>query len=97
MKVRPLDDRVLVKPLDAEEMTAGGIVLPGTAKEKSQRAEVVSVGQGKLMDNGQRSAVSVKAGDRVVLRKYGGTDIKIDGEEFQIMRENEILAILEEV
>jgi len=96
MKLRPLDDRVVIKPLDAEEKTAGGIVLPDTAKERSQRGEVVSVGNGKLLDSGERAPVSVKSGDRVVFGKYAGTEVKIDGVEHQIMREHEILAVLEE-
>ena len=96
MKVRPLDDRILVKPLEAASTTAGGIVLPDTAKEKSQRGEVVSVGVGRLLDNGQRQPIGVSVGDTIVIRKYGGTDIKVDGENYQIMRESDILAILEE-
>ena len=80
MKVRPLDDRILVKPLEAASTTAGGIVLPDTAKEKSQRGEVVSVAVGRLLDNGQRQPVGVNVGDTIVIRKYGGTDIKVDGE-----------------
>ena len=96
MNVRPLDDRILVKPLEAASTTAGGIVLPDTAKEKSQRGEVVSVGIGRLLDNGQRQPVGVSIGDTIVIRKYGGTDIKIDGEKYQIMRESDILAIVEE-
>jgi len=95
MRVRPLDDRVLVKPIEAEDKTAGGIVLPDTAKEKSQRGEVVAVGAGKLLDTGERAALAVKKGDRVVFGKYAGTEIKIDGAQHQIMRENEILAVLE--
>ena len=96
MNVRPLDDRVLIKPLEAEEKTAGGIVLPDTAKEKSQRGEVIAVGAGKLLDDGERAPLSVKKGDRVLFGKYAGTEIKIGGEEHQIMRESEILAVLEE-
>ena len=96
MKVRPLDDRILVKPLEAASTTAGGIVLPDTAKEKSQRGEVVSVGVGRLLDNGQRQPVGVNVGDTIVIRKYGGTDIKVDGENYQIMRESDILAVVEE-
>ena len=96
MKVRPLDDRILVKPLEAAATTAGGIVIPDTAKEKSQRGEVVSVGIGKLMDNGERQPVGVAIGDTIVIRKYGGTDIKIDGTQYQIMRESDVLAVLEQ-
>ena len=96
MRVRPLDDRVLVKPIEAEDKTAGGIVLPDTAKEKSQRGEVVAVGAGKLLDTGERAPLSLTMGDRVVFGKYAGTEIKIDGEEHTIMRENELLGVLEE-
>lgn len=95
MKVRPLEDRVLIKPLEAEEKTSGGILLPDTAKEKQQRGKVIAVGEGKLLDSGERAPVSVKEGDVVVFGKYAGTEIKIDGEEHQIMRESEILAVLE--
>ena len=94
--IRPLDDRVLVKPLEAEAKTAGGIVLPDNAKEKSQRGEVIAVGNGKLLDSGDRGALAVKTGDTIVFGKYAGTEIKIDGNSHQIMREHEILAILEE-
>ncbi|MEZ6185308.1 MAG: co-chaperone GroES [Planctomycetota bacterium] len=96
MNVTPLDDRILVLPLEASTTTAGGIVLPDSAKEKSQRGEVISVGTGKLLDNGKRAELSVKKGDRVLFGKYAGTEIKIDGKEHQIMRESEILAVLEE-
>lgn len=96
MRIRPLDDRVLIKPIEAEDKTSGGIVLPDTAKEKSQRGEVVEVGAGKLLDNGERVPLSVKKGDRVVFGKYAGHEIKIDGTQHQIMREHEILAVLEE-
>jgi chaperonin GroES len=92
VKLNPLDDRVVVQPLEAEEMTAGGIVLPDTAKEKQQRGRVVAVGPGRLMDSGDRSAVSVKVGDEVLFGKYGGTDIEIDGEDVKILRESDILA-----
>ena len=97
MKVQPLDDRVLIKPLEVEETTTGGIVLPDTAKEKSQRGEVIAVGAGKVLDSGDRAPLSVKAGDRVIFGKYAGTEIKLDGTQHQIMREHEILAVLEEV
>ena len=96
MNVTPLDDRVLVLPIEASTTTAGGIVLPDSAKEKSQRDEVISVGSGKLLDNGKRAELAVKKGDRVLFGKYAGTEIKIDGKEHQIMRESEILAVLEE-
>lgn len=96
MNVRPLDDRILIRPLEAEEKTAGGIVLPDSAKEKPQRGEVVAVGDGKVLDNGDRAPLAVKTGDTVIFGKYAGTEIKIDGAEHQIMREHEILAVLEE-
>jgi chaperonin GroES len=94
--VKPLDDRVLIKRLEAEERTAGGIVLPDTAKEKPQRGKVVAVGAGKLLDSGSRSSLGVKVGDTVLFGKYAGTEIKIDGEEHTIMREGELLGVLEE-
>ena len=95
MAVKPLDDRVLVKQSDAEETTAGGIVLPDTAKEKPQRGKVVAVGPGKLLDSGSRGEMSLKKGDDVFYGKYAGTEIKIDGEEYVILRETDVLAIVE--
>jgi chaperonin GroES len=95
MKLRPLDDRVVVKPQQAEEKTAGGIVLPDTAKEKPLMGKVVSVGPGKLLDNGKRVEVAVKKNDTVLFGKYGGNDIKIDGVEYKILRESDILGIVE--
>ncbi|MCU0958870.1 MAG: co-chaperone GroES [Pirellulaceae bacterium] len=92
IKIRPLDDRVVVEPLAAEETTAGGIVLPDTAKEKPQRGIVVAVGPGKLLENGKRGEVSVGVGDEVIYAKYGGSDIEINGEEVKILRESDILA-----
>jgi chaperonin GroES len=92
IKIRPLDDRVVVEPMEAEERTAGGIVLPDTAKEKPQRGKVVAVGPGKLLDNGQRATMSVAVGDEVIYGKYGGTDIEVNGEEVKILRESDILA-----
>jgi chaperonin GroES len=92
MKLNPLDDRVVVKPMDAEQMTAGGIVLPDTAKEKPQRGEVVAVGPGRLLDSGERCPVGVAVGDEVLFGKYGGTEIEVDGEEVKILRESDILA-----
>src|SRR6476660_634550 len=91
-KLRPLDDRVVVKPVEAEERTAGGIVLPDTAKEKPQRGRVVSVGPGKLLDNGERAPIGVKEGDEILFGKYSGTELKVDGEEIKILRESDILA-----
>ena len=92
MKLNPLDDRVVVMPSSAEETTAGGIVLPDAAKEKPQRGKVVAVGPGKLLDSGERCAVSVSVGDEVLFGKYGGTDIEVDGDEVKILRESDILA-----
>ena len=92
IKIRPLDDRVVVEPIEAEETTAGGIVLPDTAKEKPQRGTVVAVGPGRLLDNGQRGELSVAVGDEVIYGKYGGSDIEVNGEEVKILRESDILA-----
>jgi len=94
MKVRPLHDRVLLKRIEQKEMVKGGIIIPDTAKEKPMEGEVISVGPGKMMEDGRRSALDVKAGDRVLFGKYAGTEIKIDDEEYVIMREEEILAVL---
>ena len=95
IKVRPLGEKVLVKRLESEEKTAGGIVLPDAAKEKPQRATVLAVGDGKLLDSGQRSPLAVKMNDRVLLSKWGGTEIKIDGDEYLILDESDILAVLQ--
>ena len=95
MKVKPLGDRVLVKPLAAEEKTASGIVLPDTAKEKPQQGEVLAVGSGKLLENGQKVALEVQVGDKVIYSRYAGNEIKIDGDECMIMSERDILAIVE--
>ena len=92
INIRPLDDRVVVEPLEAEETTAGGIVLPEAAKEKPQRGTVLAVGPGKLLDNGNRGELSVSVGDEVIFGKYGGTEIEVDGEEVKILRETDILA-----
>jgi chaperonin GroES len=92
MKIRPLDDRVVVETLDVEEKTAGGIVLPDTAKEKPQKGRVVSVGPGKLLEDGSRSPVAVSKGDEVIFGKYSGSDVKVNGNEYKIMRESDILA-----
>jgi len=94
MNINPLDDRVVVKPHEAEETTAGGIVLPDAAREKQQRGTVIAVGPGRLLDSGSRAAVSVKVGDEVLFGKYGGTEIEIDGEDVKILRESDILAKL---
>jgi chaperonin GroES len=93
--LKPLGDRVVVKALESESTTAGGIVLPDTAQEKPQRAEVLAVGPGKLLDNGTRSQVDVKVGDIVVYSKYGGTEIKIGGEEVIILRADDILGVVD--
>jgi len=95
MKLKPLDDRVVVKPNEAEEKTAGGIVLPDAAKEKPLQGKVIAVGPGKLLDSGKRGDMSVKKGDTVVFGKYGGSDIEIDGTEYKILRESEILGIVD--
>ncbi len=95
VSIRPLGEKVLVKRLEAEDKTAGGIVLPDTAKEKPKRGTVLSVGEGKLLDNGQRKSLQVKAGDKVLFSSYAGTEIKVDGEEMIIMDEGDILAVLE--
>ena len=95
IKLRPLDDRVVVEPVEAEEMTAGGIVLPDTAKEKPKRGKVLSIGVGKRLDNGERAPFSVKKGDEVIFTSYAGTEIKLDGEELIIMTEDDILAVVD--
>ena len=92
MAIRPLDDRIVIQPLEAEEKTSGGILLPDTAKEKPQRAKVLAVGDGRLTDDGKRIALTVKVGDEVLYGKYAGTEIKYRGEELKILRENEVLA-----
>lgn len=92
MTLNPLDDRVVVEPMEAEETTAGGIVLPDAAKEKPQRGKVVAVGPGRLLESGERCQVSVSIGDEVLFGKYGGTEIEIDGKEIKILRESDILA-----
>jgi chaperonin GroES len=92
LKVRPLDDRVVVEPLEAEDKTPGGILLPDTAKQKPQRGRVLAVGPGKMRDNGQRSALSVQKGDEVLFGRYSGSDVTVEGREVKIMRESDILA-----
>ena len=92
IKLRPLDDRVVVQPLDAEEVTAGGIVLPDAAQEKPQRGKVIAVGVGKLLDSGARGQLSVSVGDEVIFGKYGGSEVEVNGEEYKILRESDILA-----
>jgi len=94
MKARPLSDRVLLKRIEEKEAVKGGIIIPDTAKEKPMEGEVISVGPGKMMEDGKRSAMDLKAGDRVLFGKYAGTEIKIDDVDYVIMREEEILAVL---
>jgi len=92
ISIRPLDDRVVVEPLAAEETTAGGIVLPDSAQEKPQRGKIVAVGPGKLLDSGERGELSVTVGDEVIFGKYGGTEMEIEGADVKILRESDILA-----
>lgn len=96
LKIKPLADRLLVKPLEEEEVTPSGIVLPETAKEKPQKGEVISVGPGARDDDGKRIEMDVKKGDKVLFAKYGGTEIKVDGDKMLILRESDVLAILED-
>ncbi|HHV54890.1 MAG TPA: co-chaperone GroES [Firmicutes bacterium] len=91
--LKPLADRVVVKPIEQEEKTKGGIVLPDTAKEKPQEGEVIAIGPGRLLDNGQRAPLEVKVGDRVLFARYSGTEFKLDGETYLVLRESDILAI----
>ena len=93
-KVRPLRDRVLVKRIEEQEQKVGGIIVPDTAKEKPQQAEVVAVGSGRVLENGQREPLAVKAGDKVLVGKWSGTEVKLDGTEYLIVKEDEILGIL---
>lgn len=95
MKIRPLQDRVIVKRLAEEEKTKGGIIIPDTAKEKPMEGKVVAVGKGKTADDGKLIKLDVKAGDRILFGKYAGTEVKIDGEEHLIMREDDILGVIE--
>ncbi len=92
--IKPLGERVVIKVLEKEEKTASGIVLPDTAKEKPQQGEVVAVGAGKLLENGERLAMEVKVGDKVIFSKYSGTEVKLDGTEYLILSERDILAIV---
>jgi chaperonin GroES len=95
MKIRPLQDRIIVKRMEEEDMSKGGIIIPDSAKEKPMEGEVIAVGNGKILDNGQKTTPDVKAGDKVLFSKYAGTEVKIDGEEHLIMREDDILGIIE--
>jgi chaperonin GroES len=94
MKIKPLADRVIIRPLEAEEKKQGGIIIPDTAKEKPMQGEVVAVGPGKISESGQKVAMEVKKGDKVLYGKYSGTEVTIDGEDYLIMRESDIFAIL---
>jgi chaperonin GroES len=94
MKLKPLEDRVVVERLEAEEKTAGGIVLPDTAKEKPKQGKIVAVGPGKILESGKRAELSVKAGDRVLFASYAGTEVKVEGQELLIMKEDDVLAIV---
>jgi chaperonin GroES len=95
MKIRPLHDRVIVHRLEEEEKTKGGIIIPDTAKEKPQEGKVIAVGPGKILENGTKIALDVKVGDKILFGKYSGTEIKIEGEEFLMMREEDILGVIE--
>ena len=94
MSIQPLADRIVVKPLEAEEKTKGGIVLPDTAEEKPQEGKIVAVGKGRILESGQFQAPEVKVGDRVLYGKYSGTEITLDGEQYLILRESDVLAIV---
>ncbi len=93
--MRPLDDRIVVKPSEPEEKTAGGIVLPDTAKERPQRGEVIAIGPGKVLDSGKRAGMLVKVGDIVLYGKYSGSEVEVAGDKLQIMRESDVLAVVE--
>ncbi len=95
MKLRPLRDRVIVRRLEEEEKTKGGIIIPDTAKEKPQQGEIIAVGNGKVLENGSTVPLTVKEGDKVLFSKYAGNEVKVEGEELLIMREDDILAIIE--
>jgi chaperonin GroES len=94
MKVRPLHDRVLVRRIEEKETAKGGIIIPDTAKEKPQEGKILAVGNGKMLENGTKVALEVKVGDKILFGKYSGTDLKLDGEEVLILREDEVLAVL---
>lgn len=95
MKIKPLGDKILVKRLEAETKTASGIFLPESAKEKPQQAKVIAVGEGKVLDNGERAPIAIKKGDTIILNKWGGTELKLEGEEYLVMSADEVLAIVE--
>jgi len=94
MKLKPLDDRIAVKRLESEETSQGGVFLPDTAKEKPQQGKVIAVGGGKILDSGERTTMTLKKGDRILFGKYSGTDIKLEGDEYVIMRESDVLAVI---
>jgi chaperonin GroES len=94
MTIKPLHDRIIVKRIETKEELRGGIVIPDTAKEKPQEGEVIAVGDGKVLENGQKLGMAVKAGDKILFGKYSGTEVKVDGEEYLIMREDDVLGIL---
>jgi len=96
MKIRPLGDRVLVEPLEQDEVKKGGIIIPDSAKEKPQEGKVIAVGEGKLDDNGKRIPINVKKGDKVLMPKYGGTEVKINDKTYQLIREDDILGVIED-
>ncbi|HOJ71712.1 MAG TPA: co-chaperone GroES [Syntrophorhabdaceae bacterium] len=96
MKIKPLQDRILVKRIEEEEKTKGGIIIPDAAKEKPQEGRVIAVGDGKMLENGTKAPLTVKVGDKILFGKYSGTEIKIEGEEHLILREDDVLAIVEE-
>jgi chaperonin GroES len=96
MKIKPLQDRVLIKRIEEEEKTKGGIIIPDAAKEKPQEGKVVAVGDGKTLENGTKAPLTVKVGDKILFGKYSGTEIKVDGEEHLILREDDILAIVKD-
>jgi chaperonin GroES len=95
ISIRPLNDRIIVRRMEEQEQMRGGLYIPDTAKEKPQEGEVLAVGNGKLLDNGQRIAIDLKAGDRILFGKYAGTEIKLDGEEYLILREDDVLGVVE--
>lgn len=95
MKLRPLDDRIVIKQSDAEEKTTGGIILPGIAKEKPQTGKIIATGPGKMLDSGKRNKMSVKKNDKVIYAKYIGSEVEIDGKKFVVLRESDILGIIE--
>ena len=94
MNVKPLEDRIILKPMEAEEKTAGGIIIPDNATEKPQKGEVIAVGPGKVTDKGQKIEVSLKKGDKVLYGKYSGTEVTIDGQDYLIVRESDVLAVI---